>query len=72
MRMFSIRGVLGSTMILTVNIGVLIEFIFGNYCDFYIAPKFVIVVAMIYAILMLWFPETPTFLIKQNQIAVSI
>lgn len=62
---------LGSTMVFTGNIGILIVFFFGNYSDFFMAPKFVIIVAILFVISFSYFPETPSFLIKQNKIAVS-
>ena len=69
---FSIRGALGSTKILTYNFGNLMAYILGNSCDYYTIPKFLLVLLVIYAISFSFFPESPTVLVKQNRIAVNI
>lgn len=68
---YSIRGVLGSTVLLTFNIGMLLAFILGNYCNFFVIPKVGAVLAGLCGILLPFFPESPIFLIRQNKIAVS-
>lgn len=67
----SVRGILGSLFVLTFNMGVLIVFTMGNYCDYYSIPKFVICITILFAVLFPFFPETPIFLVKQNKISVS-
>lgn len=69
---FSIRGALGSTKILTYNFGNLMAYILGNSCDYYTIPKFLLVLLVIYATSFSFFPESPTVLVKQNRIAVNI
>ncbi|XP_055308413.1 facilitated trehalose transporter Tret1-like [Sitodiplosis mosellana] len=64
-----VRGVLGSTLVLSGNIGILIAFTLGNYFDFTITPKFVIASAALCFVLLFSFPETPLFLMKQNKIS---
>lgn len=66
-----VRGVLGSSVVLSANIGILIALIFGNYCDFYATPKFAITLSALFMILFSFFPESPVFLIKQNRVSVS-
>lgn len=65
-----VRGVLGSTVVLSCNIGMLIAFTLGNFCDFYTTPIVVIGLTILFAVGILFFPETPSFLMKENQIAV--
>lgn len=69
--LFSVRGVLGSTFVLTFNMGVLIVFTMGNYCDYYSIPKLVICLTVTFSILLPFFPETPLFLLKQDNKSVS-
>lgn len=57
-------------MIMSGNIGVLLEFIFGHYLDFYATPKIVIGVTSVFAIALFFFPESPMVLMKQNKIPV--
>ena len=67
-----IRGILGSTFVLSSNMGILLAFIFGHYFDFYAPPKFVIALTSFFAIAMLFFPETPLTLVKHGKIAVCV
>lgn len=64
------RGILGSTFVLSSNFGILLAFFSGQYFSFNVAPEFVIVLTTIFAIAMLFFPETPLALVKHGKIAV--
>lgn len=68
----SVRGILGSTLVLSSNIGMLLAFTFGNYFDFYMMPKFVISLTILCMILLYFVPESPTFLVRQNKISVCL
>lgn len=67
----SIRGVLGSTFILSANFGILFAFIIGNYFNFYMFPKVVIAIIIVYTVAFFFIPESPAFLMKQKKISVS-
>lgn len=69
---FSNRGTLGAMLILSETIGILLIFIFGNYCDYYTPPKVAIALAALCGVLLIFFPESPSFLMKQNRILVSV
>lgn len=43
-----VRGTLGSTVVLTVNIGILLAFVLGNFCDFFTTPLVVIGLTTVY------------------------
>lgn len=58
-------------MVLTANFGVLVAYTLGNYCDYYTTPKFVIAAAILFAFLLVLFPESPTILMKQNKVKVN-
>lgn len=66
-----VRGFLGSTFILSANFGILLAFVIGNYCDFYMSPKVAIVLMIVYIVLFYFFPESPTYLVKQGNLTVS-
>lgn len=66
-----VRGVLGSSLVLTCNVGILIAFTFGSYLDYYATPKFVISSTVVCAVGLFFFPESPTFLVQQNKLRVS-
>lgn len=66
----SIRGTIVTTLVLTENFGMLTSYIIGTYYDFYVAPKVMIVLTVIFGVLLLFFPESPTFLVKQNKLDV--
>lgn len=67
-----VRGTLGSTLALNVHSGTLLAFVVGNYCDYYTTPMLSIALITVFAILFYFFPESPTFLVKQNRISVSL
>lgn len=69
--MSRVRGALGAFLIFTENIGVVTSYLLGNFCNYYIAPICVICLSMIYAMSFAFFPETPTYLMKQNKVIVS-
>lgn len=68
---YSVRGVIGSSFILSANFGMLFAFIIGNYFNFYMFPKVVIAIIIVYTVALLFIPESPAFLMKQNKVAVS-
>lgn len=44
----------------------------GAYCDFYTTPLVTIALTILFVAMFAFFPESPKFLIKQNQLEVSI
>ena len=46
------------------------SYIIGTFYDFYVAPKVMIVLTVTFGVLLLFFPESPTFLVKQNKLTV--
>lgn len=68
---FSIRGTFLSALYTIENFGVLLAYIIGNYFEFYAMPLFSIILIAIFAFLLSFIPESPTFLIKQKQFDVS-
>lgn len=67
-----IRGALSSTLTFSNNFGILLGFVFGNYFDFHAIPIFSIVLTIISAIALFFFPESPSFLMKQNRVSVRV
>lgn len=67
----NIRGSLGSLLVLSQNIGILIMYVIGAYMNFYHVTYIAICVPVLVALTMLKAPETPEFLIKQGKIDVS-
>ncbi|XP_055302939.1 facilitated trehalose transporter Tret1-like, partial [Sitodiplosis mosellana] len=63
-----IRGALISSLVLSESFGIVLAFIFGHYFDFYTLPILVISLMSLFAFLLYFFPETPTFLVKQHRI----
>lgn len=66
-----IRGTLGSMLVLIFSFGTFTSFVLGNYCDYYTIPKVVIAITVLYAVLVMIFPETPLVLVKNDRIIVS-
>lgn len=65
-----VRGLLGSSFTFSCNFGILLAFTFGNFFDFYTVPILVIALSAIFGVALLFFPESPSFLMKQNKISV--
>lgn len=68
----SVRGALGSTLILAENFGILLAFILGNFCDYYTTPIVVIGITILCAGFLFFLHESPRFLVKRNKIFVSV
>lgn len=49
-----------------------IAYVLGAYCDYYTSPIFAGALAAVYGVLFFFFPETPLYLLKQNEITVCI
>ncbi|XP_055302942.1 facilitated trehalose transporter Tret1-like [Sitodiplosis mosellana] len=64
-----VRGTLGSTLVLIANMGILLAFVLGNFCNFYTTPKVIIALTIVFEISFCFFPESPKFLLKQNRIS---
>lgn len=68
---YSIRGTLLSALYAVENLGVLLAYIIGEYFKFYAMPLFAIILIAAFAILLLFIPESPIYLIRKNKIDVS-
>lgn len=66
----SIRGALGSTAIVSANIGVVIAMALGTYFDYKATPICAILLTVLFGVIFFFFPETPIFLVKHNKISV--
>lgn len=44
----------------------------GAYCDYYTSPIFAGALAAVYGLVFIIFPETPLYLLKNNEITVCI
>lgn len=69
---YSIRGALSTIVSVGADFGTLLAFALGTYCNYNVTPIAAIAVTVLYAVLFLFFPETPIFLLKQNQILVCM
>lgn len=67
----SIRGTLISSIYAVEVLGVLLAYIIGEYFKFYAMPLFSIILIAAFAILLLFVPESPIFLVRKNKIDVS-
>ncbi|CAH3940306.1 unnamed protein product [Pieris brassicae] len=68
----SIRGVLGSLLILSQNLGVLFMYIIGAYLDYYTVQWAVLGLPIVASVLMFKAPEAPAYLVKQGKIDEAI
>lgn len=64
----SIRGMLGSLVVLVVNLGILIGFILGGFLSYNTCNICIAVLPVIYLGSFLFLPETPVYLIRYNRL----
>lgn len=62
-----IRGTLGTKLVLTCNIGILLCFICGEYLTYRIQNTVYLILPIIFFVGMIFLPETPLFLIKMKR-----
>ncbi|XP_070507757.1 facilitated trehalose transporter Tret1-like [Chironomus tepperi] len=60
----NIRGTLNSFFLLSINFGTLLIFIIGNYLSYNLISRVNIILPVLFAIIFLFFPETPYYLLK--------
>lgn len=65
-----IRGALNSMMILTMNAGFLVGYILVDFLDYYGQIKANITYPMLFLALFNFFPESPGYLLRQQQVTV--
>ncbi|KAI4500604.1 hypothetical protein M0802_004196 [Mischocyttarus mexicanus] len=64
----SIRGMLGSLLVLMLNTGILIAYIFGGFMPFKVFNICLAMLPLIYLGGFIFLPETPVYLVRHNQL----
>lgn len=67
-----IRGILGSSGLLVGQFGIVLAIIFGTFFSFKMPSIFMIAVIILFVVSFYSFPETPQFLVKQNDFSVCV
>jgi SP family facilitated glucose transporter-like MFS transporter 8 len=62
----TVRGALGSYLTLFTNAGVLFAYIIGSYVSYYTFAYIAILLPILYAVGLIWIPETPNYLVNQG------
>ncbi|XP_018399375.1 PREDICTED: facilitated trehalose transporter Tret1-like [Cyphomyrmex costatus] len=68
----SIRGMLASMLIFSVNTGILVAYILGGVMSFRAFPVIVIALVLLYFITFIFMPESPFYLVRQNRMHEAI
>ncbi|XP_055545641.1 facilitated trehalose transporter Tret1-like [Wyeomyia smithii] len=63
-----LRGMLGSMLVITLNGGILVGFILGNYLEYFTVPAVMLAFPVLFVGATCPLPETPYSLLKQNRI----
>jgi len=63
----SIRGMLASILIVSVNVGILVAYILGGIMSFRALPVAVIALILLYLITFVFMPESPLYLVRRNR-----
>lgn len=65
-----VRGALGSSLVVAGNFGIVVAFAIGTYINYHATPIIAIILNGLFFAIFASYPETPQFLLKQNQILV--
>nr|XP_012217469.1 PREDICTED: facilitated trehalose transporter Tret1-like [Linepithema humile] len=68
----SIRGLLGTVMIFSINVGILIVYILGGILSFRSFAMVALTVPVLYLIAFAFMPESPVYLVRQNRMHDAI
>lgn len=63
------RGSLTSMAMFNLSFGILLGFVIATYFNYYIIPGIALVFPAIYLIAVIYFPETPHFLLRKRKIS---
>lgn len=63
----SIRGMLASILIFSVNIGILMAYILGGIMSFRALPVVILALILLYIITFVFMPESPLYLVRRNR-----
>ncbi|PSN52620.1 Facilitated trehalose transporter Tret1 [Blattella germanica] len=63
----SIRGALGSLLLMTLNSAILFGYVIGAFESYFAYAYIAIVFPLVYLCLFFWLPETPMYLINANE-----
>ncbi|XP_011865037.1 PREDICTED: facilitated trehalose transporter Tret1-like [Vollenhovia emeryi] len=68
----SIRGMLASIVVFSVNSGILLAYILGGVMSFRAFPMAVIALAILYFVTFIFMPESPFYLVRRNRVREAI
>lgn len=68
----SVRGTLGTIITVSCNFGILLSFIAGHLLTYAELPYYLIAIPVLFLVLFVWFPESPIYLMMNNEPKVQI
>jgi len=68
----SIRGMMSSILVVSVNSGILIAYILGGVMSFRTFPVVVMILIVLYFFTFIFMPESPVYLVRQNRMHEAI
>jgi MFS family permease len=68
----SIRGMLASILVFSVNSGIVVAYILGGVMSFRVFPVVSVVLAVLFFITLIFMPESPVYLVRQNRMHEAI
>lgn len=68
----SIRGMLASILVFSLNSGIVVAYILGGVMSFRIFPVVSVALAVLFFITFLFMPESPVYLVRQNRMHEAI
>lgn len=58
---------MGSLLVFSCNMGMLLAFVLGNYVSYLASPIILLAIPVIFIIAIAFFPETPQYLMKSGK-----
>ncbi|KAL6268737.1 hypothetical protein P5V15_001864 [Pogonomyrmex californicus] len=68
----SIRGMLASILVFSVNFGILLSYILGGILSFHAFPISGVIISVLFFITFTFMPESPVYLVRQNRMREAI
>lgn len=69
--LYRVRGTLGTIITVSCNFGVVLGFLAAIYLKYTIIPYVMMCIPVVFLVVFMWFPESPTYLMLINEPKVA-
>lgn len=71
LHLLRVRGILGTLLTVSVNVGILIGYLGGTYLDYKAVPYVMMIFPILFIFVFLFMPNTPQYYIRSRRLGVS-